>query len=80
MSLKKQESIRLLTEDLSKILIKNNIINRYSKSPVDRGGAENYLRGCGVNWSVSSDKILNDLVDYIRIGYYKKPKKNDKSK
>jgi len=80
MSLKKQESIRLLTEDLSKILIKNNIINRYSKSPVDRGGAENYLRGCGVNWSVSSDKILNDLVDYIRTGYYKKPKKNDKSK
>ena len=80
MSLKKQESIRLLTEDLSKILIENNIINRYSKSPVDRGGAENYLRGCGVNWSVSSDKILNDLVDYIRIGYYKKPKKNDKSK
>ena len=80
MSLKKQESIRLLTEDLRKILIKNNIINRYSKSPVDRGGAENYLRGCGVNWSVSSDKILNDLVDYIRTGYYKKPKKNDKSK
>ena len=80
MSLKKQESIRLLTEDLSKILIKNNIINRYSKSPVDRGGAENYLRGCGVNWSVSSDKILTDLVDYIRTGYYKKPKKNDKSK
>ena len=77
MSLKKQESIRLLTEDLSKILIKNNIINRYSKSPVDRGGAENYLRGCGVNWSVSSDKILNDLVDYIRTGYYKKPKKSD---
>ena len=80
MSLKKQESVKLLKEDLSKILIKNKIINRYSKSPLDRGGAENYLRGCGVNWSVSSDKILEDLVNYIRIGYYKKPKKNDKSK
>ena len=55
----------LLKKELSKILIKNNIINRYSKSPLDRGGAENYLRGCGVNWSVSSDKILEDLVHYI---------------
>ena len=63
MSLKKQESVKLLKEDLSKILIKN------------RGGAENYLRGCGVNWSVSSDKILEDLVNYIRTGYYKKPKR-----
>ena len=71
MSLKKQESIRLLKEDLSKILIKNKIINRYSKSPVDRGGAENYLRGCGVNWSVSSDKILEDAFTDKNSVYFK---------
>ena len=60
MSLKKQESIKLLKEDLSKILIKNHIIDRYSRGPLDRGGAENYLRGCGWSHSVKSEEILED--------------------
>lgn len=75
MSLKKQESVKLLKEELSKILIKNHIIDRYSISSLDRGGAENFLRGCGWSHTVKSNEILDDLVDYIKTGYYKKPKR-----
>ena len=57
--------IKLLKEDLSKILIKNNIIGRYSVDPMLRGGAEGFLRGSGHSHLINSDKLLEDLSYYI---------------
>ena len=57
--------IDLLNKELSDILIKNNIINRYSIDPTHRGGAEGYLRGCGHAQPIDSDKLLEDLLYYI---------------
>jgi len=56
---------KLLKKELSKILIKNNIINRYSVDPTHRGGAEGYLRGSGHSHPIDSDNLLEDLSDYI---------------
>jgi hypothetical protein len=56
---------KLLKEELSKILIKNNIINRYSADPTHRGGAEGYLRGTGHSHPIDSDNLLEDLSYYI---------------
>ena len=68
--------IKLLKEDLSKILIKNNIIGRYSVDPMHRGGAEGFLRGSGHSHLINSDKLLEDLSYYIMsIGTTKKKKK-----
>jgi hypothetical protein len=55
----------LLKKELSKILIKNNIINRYSADPTHRGGAEGYLRGTGHSHPIDSDNLLEDLSYYI---------------
>ena len=55
----------LLKEDLSKILIKNNIIGRYSVDPMHRGGAEGFLRGSGHTHLINSDDLLEDLSYYI---------------
>ena len=57
--------IKLLKEELSKILIKNNIIGRYSVDPMHRGGAEGFLRGSGHSHLIDSDKLLEDLSYYI---------------
>jgi hypothetical protein len=56
---------KLLKEELSKILIKNNIINRYSIDPMHRGGAEGFLRGSGHSHPIDSDNLLEDLSYYI---------------
>ena len=54
-----------LKEELSKILIKNNIIGRYSVDPMHRGGAEGFLRGSGHTHLINSDDLLEDLSYYI---------------
>jgi hypothetical protein len=56
---------KLLKEELSKILIKNNIIGRYSVDPMHRGGAEGFLRGSGHTHLINSDDLLEDLSYYI---------------
>jgi hypothetical protein len=56
---------KLLKEELSKILIKNNIIGRYSVDPMHRGGAEGFLRGSGHSHLINSDNLLEDLSYYI---------------
>ena len=56
---------KLLKEELSKILIKNNIIGRYSVDPMHRGGAEGFLRGSGHSHLINSDDLLEDLSYYI---------------
>ena len=55
----------LLKKELSKILIKNNVIGRYSADPMLRGGAEGFLRGSGHSHLINSDKLLEDLSYYI---------------
>tara|TARA_B100000809_G_scaffold221979_1_gene230639 strand:- start:1139 stop:1396 length:258 start_codon:yes stop_codon:yes gene_type:complete len=55
----------ILKKELSEILIKNNIINRYSIDPTHRGGAEGYLRGTGHSHPLDSDNLLEDLSYYI---------------
>ena len=55
----------ILKEELSKILIKNNIIGKYSVDPMLRGGAEGFLRGSGHSHLINSDKLLEDLSYYI---------------
>jgi len=55
----------ILKKELSEILIKNNIINRYSADPTHRGGAEGYLRGSGHSHPIDSDNLLEDLSYYI---------------